>query len=114
MLTPATSLTNYYERTVVDYILVHWIGVACDSVSMRATPFKLSTPLPAGRVQPQRVLVVINRALRWLTANFLPLRPPPTCPYRLGKPWPGIHGSYGRASRTQPTGAKPLGLWLKF
>ena len=89
---------------------MRWTAVACDSVSMRATPFKVSTPLPAGRMRPQRVLVVINRALTWLTANFLPLVPPPTCPYRLGKPWPVINGSYGRTSRTQLTGAKPLGL----
>ena len=72
-LTLAMSLTNYHERTVGDYILMRWTAVACDSVSMRATPLKLSTTPPAGRVQPQGVMVVINETLiRRSTADSPP------------------------------------------
>jgi hypothetical protein len=87
-LTLAMSLTNYHERTVVDYILVHWTAVACDSMSMRATPFKVPAPPLAGRVQPLvvDVMIVINGTLvRQSTANSLPfycsfLTPAPNVP----------------------------------
>ena len=80
------SPTNYHERTVVDYMLVHWTAVDCDSMSMRATPFKGSAPPLAGRVQLPDIVVVINGTLvRQSTANSLPfyrssLTPAPDVP----------------------------------